>query len=151
MPFILKCGAAHWWNSPEAKWPCLQANPTAPSADDEDYQRCICFEKQYVNDGGSVSVFGPGMVPGKNQWEKEFVWWYFSGAFPRYGTVILNSAHWIQAHSHSYTIHPQSFWAHSKISSTLTFSIHIHIFCPHSQVPSLTLPPIYYNYLKHLK
>ena len=74
----LKRGAAQWWNSPEAKQPRLQDNATAPSADDEDFRRHIRFEKRYTNNNGSVSVFGPGMVPGKNWREKEFVWWYFS-------------------------------------------------------------------------
>ena len=65
----LKRGASQWWDSPEAK----KAHP--PPAE-EDYRTCIQFEKRFT-DGGCASVFGPGMMPGKNHREDEFIWWYY--------------------------------------------------------------------------
>lgn len=65
----LKRGASKWWDSPESKRP-------RPPAADEDYRLRIRFEKRYT-EGGSASVFGPGMMPGKNHREDEFIWWYY--------------------------------------------------------------------------
>jgi len=36
----------------------------------------IRFEKRYI-DGGSMSVFGSGLVPGMNPYAHEFVWHYY--------------------------------------------------------------------------
>jgi hypothetical protein len=65
----LKRGASKWWESPEAK------RPRPPPAE-EDYRTRIRFEKRFL-EGGCASVFGPGMMPGKNHREDEFTWWYY--------------------------------------------------------------------------
>jgi len=67
----LKRGASQWWDSPEAK----RARPP-PAAVEEDYRTRIRFEKRFT-EGGCTSVFGPGMMPGKNRHEDEFIWWYY--------------------------------------------------------------------------
>ena len=54
---------------------------------------------------------------------------YCIGAFPRYGTVILDSAHSIQTHSNSHT-------THSKIFE------HTHIIAPHSNCTVHTSEPL---------
>jgi hypothetical protein len=72
----LKRGASDWWSSPEAKRTRAQSPPAQVHAGDNDFRDRIRFEKRFV-EGGCTSVFGPGMVPGKNRREKEFIWWYF--------------------------------------------------------------------------
>ena len=79
----LKQGASQWWDSPEAK------RPRQPSPDQDlrnqrtaenEVQRRIRFEKWFV-EGGSTSVFGPGMIPGDNPFAHEYVWWYYNDSF----------------------------------------------------------------------
>lgn len=54
-----------------------------------------------MNEGGCESVFGPGIIPGKNFWEKEFIWWFYTtgtkmlekvpdGFIPNINTEYLN-------------------------------------------------------------
>jgi len=71
----LKRAARTWWTSADAKRP-RQRSPS-PVRRYDDRER-IRFEKRYVNDGGSESVFGPGMVPGRNFRAKEFIWWFYN-------------------------------------------------------------------------
>ena len=72
----LKRAAWIWWTSPDAKriWRSLTPIP-AVHIDECDH---IQFEKLYASDGGSMSVFGPGIIPGKNFRVKEFEWWFYN-------------------------------------------------------------------------
>jgi hypothetical protein len=74
----LKRAAQIWWTSPEAKRTRHQRSLTPIPAVRIDERDRIRFEMQYSIDGGSVSVFGPGIVPGKNFWAKEFEWWFYN-------------------------------------------------------------------------
>ena len=74
----LKHAAHTWWTSPDAKctW---QRSPTPDRplhTNDHDY---IQFEKRYVN-GRSVSVFGPGIISGKNHHTWSFEWCFFNSS-----------------------------------------------------------------------
>lgn len=71
----LKRAAQVWWTSPDAKRTRRSSTPERPT--DIDDRPRIRFEKRYT-DGGSVSVFGPGIIPGKNYQAKEYVWWFFN-------------------------------------------------------------------------
>ena len=71
----LKRTARTWWTSADAKCPCQHSPSPVRRYDDHEH---IHFEKQYVNDSGSESVFGPGMVPGRNFRVKEFIWWFYN-------------------------------------------------------------------------
>jgi len=73
----LKRAAHVWWTSPDAKRP-RQRSPTPEPPAQIDERLCIHFEKQYMNEDGSESVFGPGIIPGKNFREKEFIWWFYN-------------------------------------------------------------------------
>ncbi|KAF8153331.1 hypothetical protein B0H34DRAFT_861457 [Crassisporium funariophilum] len=72
----LKHGADDWWASPKAKQTRAQSPLAETAGVNDEFCDSIQFKKRYV-DGGSVSVFGPGMVPGKNCCKKEFSWWYY--------------------------------------------------------------------------
>lgn len=72
----LKRAARIWWTSPDAKRIRRSLTPIRAVHDDE--RDRIRFEKRYAIDGGSVSVFGPGIVPGKNFRAKEFEWWFYN-------------------------------------------------------------------------
>jgi hypothetical protein len=72
----LKRAARIWWTSPDAKR--IRRSPTPIPAVRIDERDRIRFEKRYTIDGGSVSVFGPGIVPGKNLRAKEFEWWFYN-------------------------------------------------------------------------
>jgi len=74
----LKRGASSWWMSPEAKRPKLLDQPP-PQANlfEPTYQ--IRFEKRFV-EGGSHSVFGSGLVPGKNIRHRPFTWYFYNEA-----------------------------------------------------------------------
>ena len=72
----LKRGASDWWSSPEAKRARAQSPPPQHRAGNNDFRDHIRFEKRFT-EGGCTSVFGPGMVPGKNRRYKEFTWWYY--------------------------------------------------------------------------
>jgi hypothetical protein len=69
----LKRGASDWWSSPEAKRARDQSPPAQAHAGNNDLRGLIRFEKRFV-EGGCTSVFGSGMIPGKNQRYKEFTW-----------------------------------------------------------------------------
>ena len=71
----LKCAAHTWWTSSDAKH-SHQRSPT-PVCHYDDCE-CIHFEKQFVDNGGFQSVFGLGMVPGRNVCAKEFIWWFYN-------------------------------------------------------------------------
>ncbi|KAF8810916.1 hypothetical protein BYT27DRAFT_7018974, partial [Phlegmacium glaucopus] len=71
----MKCAACVWWTSPDAKHTRCSLTPThSVCIDDRDH---ICFEKRYANNIGCESVFGPGIIPGRNLWAKEFEWWFY--------------------------------------------------------------------------
>ena len=67
-----------WWTSPDAKctW---QHSPTSDCPLHTDDHNHIRFEKRYVN-GRSVSVFGPGIIPGKNHCTWSFKWCFFNSS-----------------------------------------------------------------------
>lgn len=71
----LKRAARIWWTSPDAKRTRRSPTPAPPIRIDDRVR--IRFEKRYT-DGGSVSVFGPGIVPGRNFRAKEFEWWFYN-------------------------------------------------------------------------
>ncbi|KAF8957940.1 hypothetical protein BDZ97DRAFT_1628693, partial [Flammula alnicola] len=71
----LKRGASGWWNGPEAKRPKVMEDLVDKELEVE--KRKIRFEKRFT-DGGCASVFGPGIMTGRNWREDEFVWWYFN-------------------------------------------------------------------------
>lgn len=75
----LKRAARIWWTSPDAKRIRRSLTPilAVPAVRIDERER-IRFEKRYAIDNGSVSVFGPGIVPGKNYRAKEFEWWFYN-------------------------------------------------------------------------
>lgn len=73
----LKRAARIWWTSPDAKRIRRRSLTPIPAVRIDERDR-IRFEKRYAIDGGSVSVFGPGIVPGKNFRAKEFEWWFYN-------------------------------------------------------------------------
>jgi hypothetical protein len=72
----LKRGASTWWTSPEAKRSKLFHEPS-PQNNLVETIYDIRFEKRFV-EGGSMSVFGSGLVPGKNIHHREFTWYYYN-------------------------------------------------------------------------
>ena len=72
----LKRAAQAWWTSPDAKCTHRSPMPGQPGPYIDSRER-IRFEKRYT-DGGSVSVFGPGIIPGKNYRATEYAWWFFN-------------------------------------------------------------------------
>ena len=72
----LKRAARSWWTSPDAKRIRRSLTPIPAVRIDE--RDRIRFEKRYASDGGSVSVFGPGIIPGRNFRAKEFEWWFYN-------------------------------------------------------------------------
>jgi hypothetical protein len=80
----LKRAARTWWTSPDAKRTRQRsqapASPTPKHPIRIDDRERIRFEKRYANDSGSVSVFGPGIIPGQNHRAKQFVWWFYNSA-----------------------------------------------------------------------
>ena len=75
----LKRAACTWWTSPDAKR-TRQHSPTLNRPICIDDRERIHFEKRYANDSGSVSVFGPGIIPGQNRQAKKIVWWFYNSA-----------------------------------------------------------------------
>jgi len=73
----LKRAASVWWASPDAKR-THRRSPTPIPTVREDLRERIRFEKRFADKTGCTSVFGPGIIPGKNLREKEFVWWFFN-------------------------------------------------------------------------
>ncbi|KAF8810644.1 hypothetical protein BYT27DRAFT_7209245 [Phlegmacium glaucopus] len=68
----MKRAACIWWTSPDAKRTRHSPTPThSVHIDDCDHIR---FEKRYANNTGCKSVFGPGIIPGRNLRAKEFQW-----------------------------------------------------------------------------
>ncbi|KAF8799455.1 hypothetical protein BYT27DRAFT_7223729 [Phlegmacium glaucopus] len=66
--------AAHvWWTSPDAKR--HRRSPTPVRIDNRERIR---FDKRYANNGGSHSVFGPGIIPGMNHRAHVFEWWFYN-------------------------------------------------------------------------
>ena len=65
----LKRAARIWWTSPDAKRIRHSLTPIPAVRIDE--RDRIRFEKRSASDGGSVSVFGPGIIPGRNFRAKE--------------------------------------------------------------------------------
>lgn len=72
----LKRGASAWWTSPEAKRRRLPDQPQ-PQENFFEPSYHLRFEKRFV-DGGSKSVFGSGLVPGKNRRHRQFTWYYYN-------------------------------------------------------------------------
>ena len=77
----LKRGASSWWTSPEAKRPRIFDQPPGPPPQDNFFAPSydIRFEKRFP-EGGSLSVFGSGLVPGKNIRHRQFTWYYYNSA-----------------------------------------------------------------------
>ena len=85
----LKRGASDWWNGPEAKRrKTTDSTPTdaseyaifAHEPPQESYNRSdysIRFEKHF-HDGGSQSLFGSGITPGRVRKSAKFSWYYFN-------------------------------------------------------------------------
>jgi hypothetical protein len=75
----LKRGASTWWASPEAKRPKIVDQP--PTNDDFasvlTYEHDIRFEKRFP-EGGSMSVFGSGIRPGRNRLSRQFKWFFYN-------------------------------------------------------------------------
>jgi hypothetical protein len=78
----LKRGASTWWASPEAKRPKVQVANQPPANDDIaglTYDYDIRFEKRFP-EGGSLSVFGSGIRPGRNRLSGQFKWYFYNSA-----------------------------------------------------------------------
>lgn len=83
----LKRGASDWWNGPEAKrrkttestttdeYAFFTDKPPQKSYNRSDYS--IRFEKRFHN-GGSQSLFGSGITPGRVRKSDDFSWYYFN-------------------------------------------------------------------------
>ena len=71
----LKRGSSSWWASPEAKRPRVLDNPTNDDFFGAVYD--IRFEKRF-REGGSMSVFGSGLRPGRNRFSKRYHWFYYN-------------------------------------------------------------------------
>ena len=78
----LKRGASAWWTSPEAKRPKIVDQPPVNKDRDGDfagitYDYDIRFEKRFP-EGGSLSVFGSGIRPGRNRLSRQFKWFFYN-------------------------------------------------------------------------
>jgi hypothetical protein len=82
----LKRGASTWWASPEAKRPKIVEQSPAPTpgrndfasaSHDVTYEYDIRFEKRFP-EGGSMSVFGSGVWPGRNRLSRQFKWFFYN-------------------------------------------------------------------------
>jgi hypothetical protein len=79
----LKRGASKWWKGPEAKRRKTTADDeyaVLSEVPQESYNRSdysIRFEKRF-HTGGSHSLFGSGITPGRVQKSANFSWYYFN-------------------------------------------------------------------------
>jgi hypothetical protein len=76
----LKRGASTWWAGPEAKRPKIIDQLEQPANNDFaglTYGYDIRFEKHF-SEGGSMSVFGSGIRPGRNRLSRQFKWFFYN-------------------------------------------------------------------------